>query len=369
MGAASVSRPRGIVGPESWRDEWTYWDLWYSVVCVADCGGDLDVLDDRIIDAHRNDRETSEAKWSHLRDLRRRLAAAGLTPARLAGDLVDEKAVLRRAREKVLRQYLYDEHRTPAMWNVPSRLTTERAKRGRWPDFPASPAEAYDRLAGTVRFRGGYRGEYKTAQVADRIQAVVSRPLAKIGRDDATRLAVRRAALTLAWDVYDVGNDSLGQLGMVSDDLVREYAAVPWRATGIRAETYWSDLLEFMAVDPYAMTWRNEVAMLRSAGVPVDLELVLGTLEGLAAGYREDRLSLDAERAEALIAYTLIAARAVDRFPDAAERLGSTDWIVLDAMVEAALGARRRDIAAGVLEAADLPGRHRNWVRTRRATL
>jgi hypothetical protein len=80
MRAASVSRPRGIVGPESWRDEWTYWDLWYSVV-----------LDDRITEAYRNDREISEAKWSHLRDLRRRLAAAELTPARLAGDLVDDK--------------------------------------------------------------------------------------------------------------------------------------------------------------------------------------------------------------------------------------------------------------------------------------
>jgi len=32
---------------ESWRDEWTYWDLWYSVV-----------LDDRITEAYRNDRES-----------------------------------------------------------------------------------------------------------------------------------------------------------------------------------------------------------------------------------------------------------------------------------------------------------------------
>jgi hypothetical protein len=61
------------------------------------------------------------------------------------------------------------------MWNVPSRPTTERAKRSRWPDFPVSPAEAHDRLAGTVRFLGGYRGEYKTAQMADRIQAAVPR--------------------------------------------------------------------------------------------------------------------------------------------------------------------------------------------------
>ena len=105
--------------------------------------------------------------------------------------------------------------------------------------------------------------------------------------------------------------------------------------------------------------------MLRSAGAANDLELVLHTLEDRAAAYREDRLSFEAERADALIAYALIAARAVDRFPGAAERLGSTDWIALDAMVEAALRARRRDVAAAVLDAADVPGWHQNWVRTR----
>jgi hypothetical protein len=87
------------------------------------------------------------------------------------------------------RRNLYAEHRTPAMWNVPSRLTTERAKRSRWPDFPVSPAEAHDRLAGTVRFRGGHRGEYKTAQMADRIQAAVPRLLAEIEPDDLTRFS------------------------------------------------------------------------------------------------------------------------------------------------------------------------------------
>lgn len=40
-------RRRGIVGPEPWRADWSYLDMWYAVVCVADCNGDLDVLDGR----------------------------------------------------------------------------------------------------------------------------------------------------------------------------------------------------------------------------------------------------------------------------------------------------------------------------------
>ena len=71
------------------------------------------VLDDRITEAYRNDRESVRPNGRICVTCARRLAAAGLTPARPAGDLVDDKAVLRRAREKVLRQYLYDEHRTP----------------------------------------------------------------------------------------------------------------------------------------------------------------------------------------------------------------------------------------------------------------
>ena len=369
METPTTGRRRSISGPEPWRGDWTYWDLWYSVVCVVDCNGDFDVLDQLIIDKHRISRDQAEAKWSHLRDLRRRLLQANLTPTDLAGDLASDKTVRRRAREKVLKSYLYEEHKTPAMRDVPSKIVTGRAKRGRWPNFPVSPQDAYDRLAGTVRFRGGYRSEYKTARTADAIEAAVPKLLARLGRNEAARLAIRRASLTLVWDVHDVGNDSLGQLGMVAQDLLDAYTETPWRDTGISAKTYWSDLLEFMSVEDYGMTFKREVSVLRAADVARDLDGALGILGQLYASYVDDRLAYDAEQALGLMAYALVAAGAVERFPEAAARLGSSSWVALDAMVQSATRNRRRDIAIAVLDAADVPGLHQEWVRERRAAL
>lgn len=71
-------------GPEVWRVdggvEWTYWDLWYALLCVRDHAGDWDGLDAAITTRHPCD---WQARWSHLVDLRERLDAAGLTAAGL----------------------------------------------------------------------------------------------------------------------------------------------------------------------------------------------------------------------------------------------------------------------------------------------
>jgi hypothetical protein len=64
-------RPR-VVGPEDWAELggrwWTWWDLWFCAVAVADHGGSLEGL------------EGTESKLSHLADLRARLVEVGLAP-------------------------------------------------------------------------------------------------------------------------------------------------------------------------------------------------------------------------------------------------------------------------------------------------
>src|SRR4051794_31809331 len=66
----------------------TYWDLWFALVAVRDCGGDFDRLSERLGERGGTfaiDRGAVERKRSHLRDLEGRLAGAGRT----AGDMVD----------------------------------------------------------------------------------------------------------------------------------------------------------------------------------------------------------------------------------------------------------------------------------------
>jgi hypothetical protein len=71
-----------MYGPELWRPDeggdWSYWDLWFAVLCVHDHGGDWDGFDAALTKIRG---DGGEAKWSHLLDLRERLAAAGSTPS------------------------------------------------------------------------------------------------------------------------------------------------------------------------------------------------------------------------------------------------------------------------------------------------
>ncbi|HEU0086247.1 MAG TPA: hypothetical protein VFQ77_01090 [Pseudonocardiaceae bacterium] len=92
-------------GPEVWRThagvEWSYWDLWFALLCVRDHGGDWDGLDAAITELRRFD---GEAKWSHPLDLRQRLDMAGLSAGELLADAVREKGLITRARVKVLKR-------------------------------------------------------------------------------------------------------------------------------------------------------------------------------------------------------------------------------------------------------------------------
>lgn len=123
-----------VYGPEVWKTvadtEWTYWDLWYSVVCLADHGGAWDELD-ALFYANAYSREPAERMWSHLVDLKSRLAKAGITAADLAGDLVGDRKILTKARSKVVeRTGIREKDYSPAMRDTPHDRYTARAHFG-----------------------------------------------------------------------------------------------------------------------------------------------------------------------------------------------------------------------------------------------
>ena len=99
-----------IYGPERWATKhgmaWSYWDLWFCVVALVDHDGDLDALAGAIEERGRlAGGGTAEAKLSHLDDLKRRMATAGIDPRTLvAGEDTDPK-IRAKARTKVLRPY------------------------------------------------------------------------------------------------------------------------------------------------------------------------------------------------------------------------------------------------------------------------
>jgi hypothetical protein len=109
----TATGPAHADGPEVWRAdagvEWSYWDLWFALLCVRDHGGDWDGLDAAITALGRSD---GEAKWSHLLDLRTRLDMAGLSAGELVADAIGEEGLITRARAKVLTGPLRARHDT-----------------------------------------------------------------------------------------------------------------------------------------------------------------------------------------------------------------------------------------------------------------
>jgi len=76
-------------------------------------------------------------------------------------------------------------------------------------------------------------------------------------------------------------------------------------------------------------------------------------------------VDLDDQAEEALtrLGELHVAKRSFDAFEGLAMEMGSRHWARITAMAEAALRARRRDLASAVFVAADQPGMHRDYLR------
>ena len=138
---------------------WSYWDLWFCVVAIADHDGDLDALAEAIENQGRTfGGATVESKLSHLDDLKRRMADAGVDAHALAAGEETEPKTRTKARAKVLKQGLYPRDMTEPMWHTPRQRLYERALRGRWHLFPVSPEPYYQRLSQRARRRVPIQG-------------------------------------------------------------------------------------------------------------------------------------------------------------------------------------------------------------------
>ena len=367
--AADKSAP--VYGPEPWRTvacaEWSYWDLWFCTVCVVYHDGDWDALDAAIQGAEGSD---GEAKWSHLLSLTERLRHAGLRAGDLAATAADRK-VRAKARAKVMKATLYERDRTPAMCDPPSARLRRRALFGSWPEFPRSPQPPYDSVS--ARFdldrRPTWDG-WATSDMAYEVDRVEREMIAHAGDDAATSLAIRRAFLTWYYEATEACDDSYGGLGDVAGEAVVAYAGTDRRAAGIGAEVFWRDLLQWCVFAAnYGLLHAAKVTVLRRGRVGRDLDLAEAILVDLAEVYANARMRYHAEEALCLRACAMVAAGKLTRFEPAAAAIGSDNWGALDVMVDAALRRRRTDIAIAVLDAADVPGRHRERARARRAEL
>jgi hypothetical protein len=219
-----------------------------AVLCVNDHVGDWDGFDAAITKIGGN---ASQAKWSHLLDLRERLAAAGLGAADLVGDTIKEKGLVTRARARVFKQSLLVHDMSPPMRNPPALRLAERGRREWWPRFPSSPQEPHDRLIALLRLDRRFTSSGAincdaTDDLAGDLD-VAAGALADLRRadgDHAGALAVRRAVLTIGLDLMECCDDSSGYLGHMMTIAMGAYAGTDWRSAGMPPPVFWSDFVE-----------------------------------------------------------------------------------------------------------------------------
>ena len=212
---------------------WSYWDLWFCVVALADHDGDLDALAQAIEEGGRlSGAGTAEAKLSHLDDLKRRLADAGIDARTLAAGEDADPKIRAKARAKVLRQGLYPRDMTEPMWHTPRQRLYERALRGRWPLFPVSPEPFYERLCNGLG--EGFRSKGQTFKLARRLEAAIERLDRTTANSAAERLAARRALVAWCYRTMERCDDSYGVIGELARDALIDYATLPYEPAGHR---------------------------------------------------------------------------------------------------------------------------------------
>ena len=367
---AGTSRRPPIFGPETWSEVggriWSHWDLWFSAVAVSDHGGSLDGLETHLVEelrGHLDGRQGAESRLSHLADLRRRLEDADLTPVDLATpEVLADRRLLAKAQKKVSDRWIEGRALTAAMVETPRTRLVRRARYDRWHAFSVDPGLYYGSFRRHVEVKS-HISKYKSFTAVDRVEERL-RSLDQPSLTPAQRLALYRAFHTAGLELADRADDSHGNVGQLRRDAWHTYLGIEWQTTGIRAEDYWADLCDLVAFEDYALDFREET--LPWQGISADhAELIEGLLLGLFSECQSLYLDDQAEESLQQLAWLAVAGQRFSRYVDVAARLGSDNWMPIEAMAESALQSRQGDLAVEVFLNADRPGFHRDHLRQR----
>ena len=188
-----------------------------------------------------------------------RLAAARLDAEALVARADDHAPLRTKARTKVLKQGLQARDLTDAMRLTPRKRLYERALRGRWDRFPASPQPCYDRMVNHLGER--WLNEDATFRLTRRVESTRDRNDRATANDTDGRLAARRALVTYMYETMARCDDSYGVLGELGREALVTYAKQPFDTTGVADEDWCEDLCELLAWDRHALLLDRETAM------------------------------------------------------------------------------------------------------------
>lgn len=247
-----------IHGPEVWRVvegvEFAHWDRWLLRLALAEPHG-LDSIEATFRERRSNRRSHDDAvaMLSQLADLRRRLSQLG----RSAGDVLDAEEIASEGlfNKAWKRVWHSGPHwKTRAMVETPRWRLERRALRGRWSEFPVSPAVYERELRNMVGGERAYLDYRVVGAIAGALETHVRFLSIKASKEE--RLALHRCAMTVVIETMDRADDSGADLAVAFEAFESAYLdlAVDFLDRPVVIE----DLLDLATWEGYGLVRRVE---------------------------------------------------------------------------------------------------------------
>jgi len=347
--ALSVSSKTGAAIPLS------YWDVWYAVLARDRFESDLDRLGLELRALRRGMFYSDDAKrkLSHLRDLQQRLADAAICLADVLAAIPPElaKAEARRAHGRIIKHNQRSYELSEAMRVLPAERLYGLALRGSWSSFPVSPEAYYDPLHARFNWRRCYE-EDASWDLARKLDAetATAKKLAGKGKS-AEAIAVLRSAMTVALELVQIADDSFGCIGMSFQMAFEDYLALPRSKTGIAPETFLADLFELLIFEDAGFTSGHTDGFFARLS-DEEGDFCLAYLRGRIPALMAWDLDYQAGRALTLIGQVAAEQKRFEMFEALAKEMGDREWQRIIRLADAAVRARKRDLADRVFQAA-----------------
>jgi len=365
--ALSIASPAGGTLPLS------FWDVWYALLATERFEGDLERL---ALDLRQSRgmfcSEDAKRKLSHLRDLQQRLTTAGLGVSDILAALPPDmaKAERRRAYGRIIRHNQRSYELSEAMQILPAERFCDIALRGLWAPFPVSPQPFYEQLRAKFNWRRCYE-EDASWGLAKKLDAATEAACKLNDKEKfAEALAALRATLTVTIELVQIADDSFGCIGQSFEDAFKHYLALPRQKAGIPSEGFLTDLLELLIFEDYGFTYGHTDGFFAT---------VTDEEGDFCQTYLRERISVlsfwdlehQAEDALSIIGQIAAEQKRFDSFEPLAGEMGSREWQRIIRLADAAVRARKRDLADRVFQAALKPedGCHSDFLRKKHAQL
>jgi hypothetical protein len=343
----------------------SYWDLWFALVAVRLHDGDLDRLAGRIKNEKGfiYDRDSIERKRWHLRDLKRRLEGASVTPTQVvdaAGDLA--RTEKRRALMKVMESSDRASAWSEPMRNTPRKHRFEHALRGYWDRFPVSPKPYEEEIGAHYQSKGFYSEgmSFGIARTLDRYAEKAAK-LLEAGKA-AQAQALLRGWMTVVIELMEKADDSCGSIGMSFGDGFAAYLKIPLDKAGIAEDVFFPDLLDFLVWEDYGLTDDRIEGYFKGLNER-QADLCVTHLRHEVAALLEDDLEYQSEEALTLLGQVIAEKDRFDEFEDVARQMGSRAWRRIVRLVDRAMKRRKKPVAIKVFEAAMTKGDHLDFLK------